>query len=80
MIQVLVRICVDIPFLGFLFRYLYHLELTTSNSASKEDKERLWAALVPIHLNLAACHLELKAYEEATAECDKVYSLSIGTL
>ncbi|XP_072040008.1 peptidyl-prolyl cis-trans isomerase D-like [Amphiura filiformis] len=55
-------------------RYLYHLELSASTTLSKEDKERLWAALVPIHLNLAACHLECKTYEEATVECDKALS------
>jgi len=65
-----------------LARNLYKrgAELLTDTSIRKEDvKEQARPMRVALHLNLAACHLKMKEYQEAIKECKEVGEVVVCT-
>ncbi|XP_071951832.1 peptidyl-prolyl cis-trans isomerase D-like [Antedon mediterranea] len=50
-------------------------EVELNENLTKEDREKLHLAYLPLHLNIAACHLALKEYREAKEECEKALTI-----
>ena len=55
-------------------RYLSSLR-DTMGSTEDEEEEKIRAVEVPLKLNIAACHLATKNWDEAKTECEKVLEI-----
>lgn len=56
-------------------RYYDTVDMATKESRSPEDEKQLFKAQLPIRLNLGACYLQLKQYEDTIAQCNKALDL-----
>ena len=55
-------------------RYLSHLR-DAMGSTEDEEEEKIRAVEVPLKLNIAACHLATKQWDEAKHECENVLEI-----
>ncbi|XP_071846328.1 peptidyl-prolyl cis-trans isomerase D-like [Apostichopus japonicus] len=60
-------------------RFYDTLDLATKEGRNPDDEKILFKAQHPIRLNLGACYLELKQYEDAMVQCDKALHMDASS-